>query len=167
MAEEGIHIDDHLLRQGGVRFTEMVYRNGMCPVIQRLILYEVFNYAEDDVSDEDDVNRYSRKSEEEKQKLLRRHFFRHRRDGTWIGSEFLMGKNYNFIIGKKEIGVTVQIANLLVGFAHLLRRQIQVIETNGGRINVFNGAGMEQNIQANPLILLHGHHHYVVRQYGR
>ena len=50
----------------------------------------------------------------------------------------------------------------LLGLAHISRRQIQVVNSESGRISVFHGAGHEQNVQREPLIIAHGHNHYTV-----
>ena len=50
----------------------------------------------------------------------------------------------------------------ILGLAHISRRQIQVVNSEFGRISVFHGAGHEQNVQREPLIIAHGHNHYTV-----
>ena len=50
----------------------------------------------------------------------------------------------------------------LLGLAHISRRQIQVVNSEFGRISVFHGAGHEQNVRREPLIIAHGHNHYTV-----
>ena len=49
-----------------------------------------------------------------------------------------------------------------LGLAHISRRQIQVVNSEFGRISVFHGAGHEQNVHREPLIIAHGHNHYTV-----
>ena len=97
-----------------------------------------------------------RRPEAVRQANVRQHFNQQRLDGTWITAEFLMGT----IIFRHHL--MVKYTRLISGFAHISRRQIQVVNSQSGRIQVFNGAGHEQNVRREPLIIGHGHNHYTV-----
>ena len=97
-----------------------------------------------------------RRPEGVRQANVRQHFNQQRLDGTWIAAEFIMGKLF------LRYYLKFLPTELISGFAHISRRQIQVVNSQSGRIQVFNGAGHEQNVRREPLIIGHGHNHYTV-----
>ena len=46
--------------------------------------------------------------------------------------------------------------------AHLLHRVIQVVLADNGQVRVFRGDGHAENLNQNPLVLVHGDNHYQV-----